>query len=59
MKNGTVKHSSKFTLTVDNNPQYDRKPGFYVWFGMWKGPFTSAENAKSAYNEWAWELKHS
>ena len=60
MRDGTVKHSDKITWEGDDFKEiYGSKPGYYVYFGMWKGPFDSEGNAKSAYREWAWELKHS
>lgn len=74
MKNGTVKHSKDIDFVTDERETAERykkiginwpvdesvrEAGFYVYFGMWKGPFNDAELAKSAYREWAWEAKHS
>lgn len=60
IKNGTVKHSSNVDFSGDVfKRSHDYNPGFYVFFHMWKGPFDSAEQAKEAYREWAWEAKHS
>ena len=60
MRNGTVKHSTKIDFSQDIMWK-DRQvePGFYVYFGTWKGPFASQDSARAAYREWAWELRHS
>jgi hypothetical protein len=59
-KNGTVRHSKD--IDWDHDPfkrTHETNPGFYVWFGLWKGPFDSINDATQAYREWAWEAKHS
>ena len=59
-KDGTILNSKEIDFTGDYfNRSHATDPGFYVYFGMWKGPFESAEEAKNAYREWAWESKHS
>jgi hypothetical protein len=60
VKDGTVKYSSEIDFSGDLfKRSHETRPGFYVFFGMWKGPFESAYLATEAYREWAWELKHS
>lgn len=60
MRNGTVKHSSDRDFSQDIfRWTHQTDPGYYVYFGMWKSPFASAEQAKTAYREWAWEARHS
>lgn len=61
MKDGTIRYSDKidFHWAIFFNRSHKTEPGFYVWFGMWKGPFDTANKAKDAYREWAWEAKHS
>lgn len=56
---GTIKHSSDFTEA--DKADFDGEPideGFYVWFGMWKGPFETESKALSAFKTWEQELKH-
>lgn len=60
MKDGTVKHNND--MTSDDRMDFDGikiKPGYYVWWSMWKGPFTTPEEAKSAYAGWVGEKKQS
>ena len=60
IKDGTLKHSSEIDFTGDIFERtHAQDPGFYIMFGFWKGPFDKAEDAKDAYREWVWEMKHS
>lgn len=57
MKNGTVSASHNIDWTIDPfNRTHETNPGTYVWFGMWKGPFKNADEAKWAYREWSHEM---
>ena len=60
IKDGKISHSKDIDFTGDLfKRSAEKDPGYYVMFGMWKGPFASAEEARSAYSEWAFELKYS
>lgn len=60
MRNGTVKHSRDIDFSQDWFwKNHTAEPGYYVFFGTWKGPFDSKEYARDAYREWAWEARHS
>jgi hypothetical protein len=60
MKDGTIKQSKDIDFTGDFFKRtHATDPGWYVKYGMWKGPFTSKELALDAYREWVWEAKHS
>lgn len=60
MRDGTIKHSKDIDFSRESFWK-DRtvEAGYYVYFGMWKGPFPSPEYAKDAYREWVWEARHS
>lgn len=60
IKNGIVKPSDQIDFADDFfKRSHATDPGYYVWFGMWKGPFKSHQDARDAYREWNWEAKHS
>lgn len=59
VRNGTVKTADQIDWTGDWFGRTKNDAGWYVWFGMWKGPFSSKEDAKEAYREWKWEFDHS
>lgn len=60
IKDGTILQGCLVDFTDDFFGRTAQKvPGFYVFFGTWKGPFKTAKEAKQAYREWAWEAKHS
>jgi len=61
---GCVMHSSSMTDAVWLAGYFGRlgvaqKPGWYVMFGDWKGPFETEAEARSAHAEWAWEARWS
>lgn len=61
MRDGVVKTIAQMSESEkeqlwDNQANQE---GVFVYFGMWKGPFNSEADAKSAYREWRWELQHS
>lgn len=56
---GVVRHSREIDFTGDLfKRSHADNPGYYVYFGMWKGPFETEELAKSAYREWCFEARH-
>jgi hypothetical protein len=60
IKDGTIKQAHEIDWTNDwfkRGP--DTHPGYFVYFGMWKGPFRTAEEAKDAWKEWRWEMMYS
>ncbi len=60
MKDGTTRFSSEVDFEGDAfNRSHESDEGWYVWFGMWKGPFESEARAKDACAEWLWEAKNS
>lgn len=48
-----------WTQDVFNRDPLLNAEKFFIFYGMWKGPFDSARDAKEAYQEWVWEAKHS
>ena len=60
IKDGTVRDASDIDWTSDYfNRTANSDPGFYVYFGMWKGPFDNQSDATEAYREWDWERRNS
>ncbi len=55
IKDGTIKTADQIDWAGDFFGRTALDTGFYVMFGMWKGPFDTKEDAASAYREWVWE----
>lgn len=58
IKDGTIRHSSEIDFTDDFfKRSHETRPGWYVMYGMWKGPFEHKSIANDCYQEWAWEAR--
>lgn len=59
-RDGTIKEASEIDFTNDwFKRTAEKNPGWYVFYGMWKGPFPSKDLAKEAYQEWRFEARYS
>jgi len=57
-KSGTVLPAEDIDFTNDLFKRTaETDPGYYVYWGMWKGPFPTADDATEAYREWRFEAR--